>query len=156
MAMACEKIHNGVALPVPAPRGDPGSAPPGSGEPGCLAGSGRAGRLHRGSPARVRGESAGRATRLPRTEEGLRAKRRSLALLRHPSPARSARFLRGLLRERRGRRPRDGRGGGGRLAVRFAPPAHAAVCVVDGTFSDSPVEPSSAPGSLRRDVPPEL
>lgn len=48
--------------------------------------------------------------------------------------------------------------GGGRRAesgwwgslplVRFAPPAHAAVGSVDGTFPDSPAEPSSAPPAL--------
>lgn len=135
---------------------------------------------------------------------------RSLVLLRHPSPARQARLLGGLLREQRGggtrARPggaagppppgragrgravseagrergggargrqgararaaggrgkrgeprRAGGGGADRLAVRFTPPAHAAVCFVDGTFPDSSVEPSSAPGNLRRDVPPEL
>ncbi|XP_004405973.1 PREDICTED: uncharacterized protein LOC101386600 [Odobenus rosmarus divergens] len=48
-------------LPVPTPRRELGSSPPRSGEPGCLACSGRAGGLHRGSSARVRDESAGQS-----------------------------------------------------------------------------------------------
>lgn len=127
-------------------------------------------------------------------------RRRNLARLRYPSPARRALSRCGLLGlnkgEQRGRRPRDGRAvseagrrprgpralgrgrhggegagkreeprraGGGRaagraalLATRLEPLARAAVCFVDGAFPDRPGEPSRAPGSLRRDVPPDL
>ena len=57
-------------------------------------------------------------------------------------------------RRQEGRRQRAG-DRAGELAVRFAPRAHAAVCFVDGAFPDSPAEPSLAPRSLGRDVPPD-
>lgn len=172
------------------PRAPRGAAAESSGEAGGGAASGKS--ASRGVPSPALAERRGRPP----------PHRRSLALLRHPSPARRARLLSeccGSCRpavpgpdkgDPRGCRPRvrqagggprvrrgggeaaDGwgagergepkRAGGERVArppaslLRLAPPAHAAVCFVDGAFPDSPGEPSSAPGGLRRDVPPEL
>lgn len=107
-------------------KGSDGAAAPEAGGPGLGAGRGEGGAGRGGE--RAGGRAVGRpGAGARRGEEG---------------------------RRQEGRRQRAG-DRAGELAVRFAPRAHAAVCFVDGAFPDSPAEPSLAPRSLGRDVPPD-
>lgn len=97
-----------------------------------------------------KGEQRGRRPRYGRVVSEAGRRPRALGRGRHGGE--------GAGKREEPRRAGDGRAGGraALLATRFEPLAHAAVCFVDGAFPDSPGEPSPAPDSLRRDVPPDL